>query len=163
MNIKKFPLKTPEWSQSTTCSNDAPYCLLPSCKILEIFEDQIRTKCPKCTIFFSKILVKPLFYFIDPNFMQNFRTIYPPIIPLWLNPPSAFWTWEILLQISDIIVTANQIQLLNVILSFIQSCYPKRINQCCTNFWGCLILKNFVTLIFSGWAKIKKMIIHSNT
>ena len=73
-------------------------------------------KMSKMHNFFSKILVKPLFYFNDPNFMQNFRTIYPlPIIPIWLNPPLAFWTWGILLQISEIIVTANPIPLLNVI------------------------------------------------
>ena len=70
-------------------SNDVPYCLLPSCKTLETFDEQFRRKCPKNPIFdTSSPLIPGLRFFFQnpshvtfftwstPNFMQSFRKNY---------------------------------------------------------------------------------------
>ena len=63
-------------------SNDAPYCLLPSCKKLEIFNYRFQRKCPKpnfltlnlqIKIFFSKFLTCHFFYFIDLQLHAKFQ------------------------------------------------------------------------------------------
>ena len=69
----------------TPCSNDAPYCLLPSCKKLENFNDRFQRKWSKTTIFdtwshllpglrfFSKFRPCHFFYYIDPQLHTKFR------------------------------------------------------------------------------------------